>query len=73
MMHIYKSVDGKLKLTDTAEPGWQLGSASACIFSIILHEKSLLGVSPAASFSYNLTKNLTGQVYLTESILAHQI
>ena len=39
--------------------GSEVGGASACIFSVILHRNSLLGASPAASFLYNLTKNLT--------------
>lgn len=29
----------------------------ACIFSAILYKNSLTGVSPPASFLYNLTKN----------------
>ncbi|MBR3629974.1 MAG: hypothetical protein IKN55_05825, partial [Oscillospiraceae bacterium] len=41
------------------KPAWRLGGTSACIFSVILHRNSLLGASPAASFLYNLTKNLT--------------
>ncbi|MBR3629842.1 MAG: hypothetical protein IKN55_05130, partial [Oscillospiraceae bacterium] len=36
---------------------------SACIFSVILHRNSLLGASPAASFLYNLTKNLTAHLH----------
>ncbi len=41
----------------------RLGGTSACKFSAILHRNSLLGVSPAASFLYNLTKNLTAHLY----------
>ncbi|MBQ8923035.1 MAG: hypothetical protein IJ060_12925, partial [Oscillospiraceae bacterium] len=40
-----------------------LGGTSACSFSVILHENSLLGDSPAASFSYNLTKDLTAHLH----------
>ncbi|MBR3630870.1 MAG: hypothetical protein IKN55_10455, partial [Oscillospiraceae bacterium] len=36
---------------------------SACIFSVILHRNSLLGASPAASFLYNLTKNLAAHLH----------
>ncbi|MBQ8922610.1 MAG: hypothetical protein IJ060_10725, partial [Oscillospiraceae bacterium] len=55
-----------------------LGGTSACSFFVILHENSLLGAcfakrncavckqtcdSPAASFSYNLMKDLTAHLH----------
>ena len=46
-----------------AKPALRLGGTSTCIFSAILHRNSLLGVSPAASFLYNLTKNLTAYLH----------
>ena len=45
------------------KPAWRLGGTSACIFSVILHRNSLLGASPAASFLYNLTKNLAAHLH----------
>ncbi|MBR3630915.1 MAG: hypothetical protein IKN55_10680 [Oscillospiraceae bacterium] len=45
------------------KPACRLGGTSACIFSVILHRNSLLGASPAASFLYNLTKDLTAHLH----------
>jgi hypothetical protein len=38
-----------------------------------LARKFLAGRQPSKEFSYNLTKNLTGQTCLTVSILHHQL